>query len=106
MPAKFREAATQLRLKDDDKRARQNHREAADNPADDDQVQQLRDQRQREENDREAGQHFRAARSFEVKVAVVNADAQQNDLEKAAPFIEPELDERLDHLAVARNASV
>src|SRR3954447_4312146 len=106
MPAECGQTTTQLRLKNDDERDRQEDGEAAHDPADDGEIQELRDQRQRQENNRQTCQHLRAARPFEIEIAVVDADAEQQDFEEAAPLIEPELKQLLHHTPVARRASV
>src|SRR5688500_12780090 len=92
MPPKLGQPTTQLRLKNHDERHRQKHGETADDPADDDQVQQLGDQRQGQENDRQAGEHLGTASSSEIEVAVIDPDAQQDDFSKASPPFEPELE--------------
>src|SRR4051812_9007128 len=106
MPAERRQTASQLRLKNNHQRNREEDGEAAHDPADDGEVQQLRDQRQGQENDRQTRQHLRAARSFEIEIAVINPDAEQHDFEQPAPLIEPELEQLLHHTPLARRASV
>jgi hypothetical protein len=106
MAAELGQPAAQFRLENYDERHREENREAADDPADDDEVQQLRDQGQGQENDREAGQHFGAAGPAKVEVAVINPDTEQDDLEEAAPAFDPELEDLLHHLAVFKSVSV
>src|ERR1700730_8212891 len=97
MPAQLGQTTPQLRLKNYDQRDREKNREPPDDPADHDQIEQLRNQRQRQKNNRQSGQHLSAARPAKVEVAVVDPDAQQNDLEGAAPSSEPKMDELLNH---------
>jgi hypothetical protein len=77
-------------------------REAADDPADDDQVQQLRDQVRVRKTIARPVKHLGAARPAKIEVAVINPHAQQKDLEETAPLIEPELEELLNHFAASR----
>ena len=97
MPAQFGEAAAQFRLENHHQRDRDEDGEASNDEADHDQVQQLRDEREREEDNRQAGQHFRSARPAEIEVAVINPDAQEHDLERAPPVIEKHLRELVNH---------
>src|SRR5947209_817971 len=80
--------------------------EAADDPADYDQVQELRDQGQGEEDDGEAGQDLGAAGSPKIEVPIIDPDAQQNDLEETPPAFDPDLKELLHHFAASKSASV
>src|SRR2546423_5390279 len=105
--AQLGQAAPQFRLEDHHERHRQKNGEAADDPADHDKIQQLRDQGQRQENDRKSGQHLRAARPAKIEIAVIDADAEQNDLEETSPAVEPKLENLLHHFATAsKSASV
>src|SRR5437763_16670861 len=106
MAAELGQAAAQLRLKNHDERYGQEDGEAANDPADDDEIQQLRNQSQSQEHDRQAGEHFGAARPAKVEIAIINPDAEQNNFGEASPSLEPDLNEVLDHFAVSRSASV
>ena len=86
MPAQFGQATTQFRLKNHDQRDGEKDRKASDDPADDDEIQQLRDQRQRQKNDGQTGQHFRAASAAKIKIAIINPDAEQDDLDRPRQF--------------------
>src|SRR5947209_1631781 len=80
----------------------------AHDPTDHDKIEQLRNQRQRQKNNRQSCQHLRAARSAKIKVAIINPDTQQDDLEDAAPALQPKMEEFFDHCSTAsvtRNAS-
>ena len=100
MPAKCGQTASQLRLKDHYQGNCEENRETAYDPADNNQIQQLRNQRQRQKNDRQSGQHLCAARSAKIKVAVVDRHAQQNDFKSAAPSSDPEVNELIDHFVL------
>src|SRR4051794_8437152 len=107
MPAQFSETTAQLWLENHDERHREKDGETADDPTDDDEVQQLRNQRQGEKNDREAGQDFRAASAAKIEVAVIDANAKKQDLDKTSPALDPELEELVHHgAAVFKSASV
>jgi len=106
MSTERRQTASQLRLKNHHQRDCQENREASHQPADHDEVEQGRDQRQRQKNDRQAGQHFSAARPAKIEIAVVDRDGQQKDFHSAAPSSKPEMNEFLNHVAFWRIASV
>src|SRR5450432_3259921 len=106
MSAQLSQRAAQLRLKNHHQRDREEDGKAANDPTDHHQVQKLRNERERKKNNRQTGEHFRAARATEIKVTVVDHHAQQDDLESAAPFIEPKLGDLMDHRRAARSASV
>src|SRR5450432_2742549 len=106
MAAELGQRAAQFRLKNNDQRDRDEDRKTSDDKADDDEIQQLRDECEREENNRQAGQHFRAARAAKIKIAVINYHAQEQDLANAPPSIEPQLSDLVDHWPTARRASV
>src|SRR5882762_6514154 len=107
MTPELGQPASQLRLENHHQRDCEEYREAAQDPADHDQVQQGRDQSEGEKDNRQPGQHFGAARAAKVNIAVVNSDTEQNDFNDAAPAFEPELQNLLHHdstLSVIRNA--
>src|SRR5437588_12347402 len=98
MTAQRGKSTQKHRLKDHYKDDREKNRKTAHEPADDNEIEQLRNQRQRQENDRQPSQYFRAARPAKVKIAIVDRHAQQNDFKSAAPASEPKMNEFLDHL--------
>src|SRR5437763_11849297 len=105
--AQLREAAAQFGLENHHERDSKKDREAANDPADDDQIQQLRNQSQGQKNNREPGEHLRPARSAEIKIAVINPHAQEEDLDKTSPAFDPELEKLMHHFAAAsKSASV
>src|SRR5436305_5415930 len=97
MTAELGQAAPQFGLKNDDQRHREEDREAPHDPADHDQVEQRRDEGQRQENDGETSQHLGSARASKVKVAVVNDDTEQNDFKQTAPAARPEIKDLVNH---------
>src|ERR1700720_1421725 len=108
MAAELGQTAAQFRLKDHNQGDREEDRETADEPPNHDQVQQGRDESQGQKNNRQPRQHFGAARAAKVKIAVVNPDTEQNDLDDAAPAFEPELEKFLHHgntASAARSAA-
>ena len=74
-------------------RHREKYGEAANDPTDHGKIQQLRDQRQRQKNNCEPGQNFRATRPAKIQITVVNPDAQQDDLDRVPPASEPRLNQ-------------
>src|SRR4051812_7525121 len=107
VPAQFGEAAAQFRLEDHHECDREKDRKTADDPANDDEVQQLRYEGEREENDRKTGEDFRAAGPAEIEVAVIDPDAEQQDLGETSPAFDPELEELLHHdIGIFKRASV
>src|SRR5437660_1277387 len=95
MSSEFGETPSKFRLKNYDQRDCKKDREAAKKPANDDEIQQSRNQCQSKKNNRESGKNFGAARSAEIEITVVDADAQQNDFDHAAPAFEPKLQDFL-----------
>src|SRR5438067_1841558 len=104
--AKLRQTTAQLRLKNHHERYGQEDGETANDPADDNEIQQLRNQGQGQKDDRQTGQHLGAAGPAKVEIAIINPDAEQNNFGEASPSLEPDLNEVLDHFAVSRSASV
>src|SRR5437879_2049883 len=106
MSTQLSQSAAQFRLKNYHQRDGEEDRKAANDPTDHDQIEELRDEGEGEKNDRQTGQHFRAARAAKIKITVVDHHAQENDLDGAPPFIEPKLGDLMDHRLAARSASV
>src|SRR5205814_8263932 len=79
MAAELGQTTAQLRLKNHHERHGQEDGETANDPTDDDQIQQLRNQGQSQEDDRQAGEHLGAASPAKVEIAIINPDAEQND---------------------------
>src|SRR5260370_9693857 len=108
MASELGETASKLRLKNHNEGNREEDRDTAKEPADHDQVQQGRDEGQGQKNNCQPREHFAAASTAKIKIAVVNSDAEQNDLDDAAPAFEPELEKFLHHgssASAARNAA-
>src|SRR5205814_3164697 len=99
MAAQLSQAAAQFRLENHHQRDGEKNGETPDDPADHDEVQQLRDQGQGQENDGQASEHFRAAGPTEIKIAVINPNTQQDDFNEAAPALDPKLKDLLHHFA-------
>src|SRR4030095_8484524 len=106
MSAERGQPAPQFRLKNHYQRDCEENGKASNNPADHNKVQEGRDQCQRQKNDRQSGQDFRAARPPKIKIAVIYGYAQQNDFKGAAPSSGPKMDELINHLLFSRTASV
>src|SRR5436190_577616 len=106
MAPQFGQAAPQFGLENHHKGDGQEDGKAADDPADDHEVQQLRDQGQGQENDRQAGKNFRSARPSKVEIAIINPHTQQDDLNETSPFSDPELNDLLAHITTSRRRSV
>src|SRR6478672_4949435 len=106
MAAQFGEATPQLRLENHNERHGEEDRKTPDDPADHDEVQQGRDQGQGEEYDREAGEDFGSAGAAKIKVAIVDPDAEQNDLDEAPPAFGPKLEDLLHHCFAVSKSSV
>src|SRR5437899_5874418 len=108
MAPQLGQTASEFRLKDRREDTGEEHQKTEEEPADHEQVQQWRDESEGEENNRQPREHFGTARATKVKIAIVNTDAEQNDLNNAAPAFEPELEKFLHHgssASAARNAA-
>src|SRR5712692_565793 len=99
MAAQLGQAATKFRLKNHNECDGKKHRKAADDPADYDEIQQGRDQGQCQKNDSQPGQYLRAAGAPKIKVSIIDHDAEQDDLESAAPTFQPKVEKLLNHLS-------
>ncbi len=84
--AEFREDASQLRLEHDDKRDGEEDRIPADEPADDDQIQRLAEDRQRHQEQDQPGQHAGGPGATEIDVNVVNARREEGDFHQRIPM--------------------
>src|SRR6266487_3057073 len=101
MSTQLGQAAPQLWLKNDDQRDGEKDRETAHDPTNHDKVKQLRNQGQRQKNNRQPGQNLGAARSAKIKVAIINPDTEQDDLEDAAPALQPKMQNFFNHCSTA-----
>src|SRR6266481_2096393 len=106
MSAERSQTTSQLWLKNHHQRDGEEDRETPDDPANHHQIQQRRDQGQREKNNRQSRQHFRPARSAEIQVAVINGHPQQKDFHQAPPASKPQISELMNHFALCRIASL
>ena len=85
LAAEFGEGAAEFGLEDDDEGDGEEDREAAQEPADDVEVEQLRGQGEADEKHGEADEDFRAGRAAEVEVAIVEKHGEQGDLDRVGP---------------------
>src|SRR5690349_23592804 len=97
MATELSQTASELRLENDNQRNCQENRKASHQPTDHHQIEHSGDECQGQEDNGETGQHFRSARPAKIKIAVINADTEQDDLKNAAPAFEPELKKFLKH---------
>src|SRR2546426_1061137 len=106
MTAQSGERAAQLRLKDDHQRDSEKRGQAPNNPADHNELQQLRDQREGEKNYRETRENLRATRAAEVEIAIIDRRPEQRDLDRRTPVLFCEIKSLLPHTHASRIASI
>ena len=87
--AELGERAAQLRLKDDHERDGQEHREASQQPPDDQEVENLRDEGEGQEDEGEPDKDPRTVGPTQVEIGVIKNDGEDHDLDARGPvFLE------------------
>ena len=83
--AQFGECPAQFRLENHDESDGQEAEEAAQHPADDNQVQQLADEGEGEENECQPDEDARSMRAAEIKVNIIENHRDEKNLHRRAP---------------------
>ena len=97
MAAKIGQRAAKFRLKDDDQGDRQKDRQAAQDPADNSEIQELGEEGETKEDERKADENARAMGAAQVDVNVIENRRENADLDRNAPILRDKFSDGLEH---------
>ena len=97
MAAKIGERAAKFRLEDDDQGDCEKDRQAAQDPADNSEVQELGEEGETKEDERKADENARAMGAAQVDGNVLENRRENADLDRNAPILRDKFSDGLEH---------